>query len=77
MSVPPKIGGVERRRLVGNPNVEDARKAFDPLAVGGTATMPLDKSWAAAFGMLVDKPRTWGQSCSSVNIFTSSAVHSP
>ena len=38
------------------PTVTDAQRAFDALAEGGRATMPLQKTfWAEAFGMLVDR----------------------
>ncbi len=35
---------------------EDARKAFDALAEGGTVQMPLTKTfWSPAYGMLLDR----------------------
>ena len=38
------------------PSAADAKKAFDALANGGKATMPLNASFFAdAFGMLVDR----------------------
>ncbi len=36
--------------------VEQARKAFDALALGGTITMPMQPAfWAKTWGMLIDK----------------------
>ena len=38
------------------PTVEEAKRVFDALAVGGQVTMPFGKTfWAEAFGMLVDR----------------------
>ena len=38
------------------PTVQEAKRVFDALAVGGQVTMPFGKTfWAEAFGMLVDR----------------------
>lgn len=51
-------------------DVEQGRRIFDTLAVGGTVTMPYAPTfWAAGFGMLVDRYGTpW-----MVNVDTSPA----
>ena len=41
---------------VSYPTAEEARRVFDALSAGGTATMPFGKTfWAEGFGMLTDK----------------------
>lgn len=46
-------------------DVETSRKVFNALAVGGTVTMPFEKTfWAAGFGMLRDRfGVTWMVNC--------------
>lgn len=41
---------------VSYPTAEEARRVFDALSAGGTATMPFGKTfWTEGFGMLTDK----------------------
>jgi PhnB protein len=36
--------------------VDEARRIFERLSVGGTVTMPINEAfWAKAFGMLTDR----------------------
>ncbi|HVE52554.1 MAG TPA: VOC family protein [Ramlibacter sp.] len=38
------------------PTAQEARRAFDALAQGGTVTMPMEKTfWTEAFGVLTDR----------------------
>ena len=42
--------------MVSIDNPDEAEKAFNALAEGGTVTMPIEKTfWAAKFGMLIDQ----------------------
>ncbi len=41
---------------VSYPTADEARRVFDALSAGGTATMPFGKTfWSEGFGMLTDK----------------------
>ena len=41
---------------IGYPMVEDAKRAFEALVVGGKVDMPMEKTfWIESFGMLTDK----------------------
>lgn len=46
-------------------HADEARKVFDALAVGGTVSMPFEKTfWAEGFGMLKDRfGVTWMVNC--------------
>ena len=52
----PYIAGTNFSLSLHPDSEEEARKLFDALSKGGTAVMPLEKTfWGAYFGMLVDK----------------------
>lgn len=48
-----------------NPDLDEAKKAFDALAAGGQTTMPFQETfWAKGFGMCVDRFGTpWMVNC--------------
>jgi PhnB protein len=58
---PPQGFGI----VLGVETPEEARRAFEALAAGGTVTMPLEATfWAAAFGVVRDRwGLTWQINC--------------